>query len=111
VLAVKERLEKDFRDKALEAVPKLSSKTARCVVFLENRNELAKNPKAKPEYVAYVRIDTSDKVPRDDLGKIREAISQATSLPLESVGIVVQAKRRLESYGEGISPRLADLYD
>jgi HEAT repeat protein len=106
LMAVKEKLEKQLADRAVAALPGLKDKSVRCLVFLENRRELANNPAVEPRYTAIVRIDTADSSARNDLLTPRKAVAAALKLPLECVGISCQVAPNGYSV-EGVDPRLS----
>ncbi len=119
VLAIKDRLEKQFADKAGESLGELKDKKVHCVVYLENRSELAENAKAEPRYHTLIRIDTSDHLAESRLTKLRTIAAKATGLPEECVGIRSEYKRPepvasgsgFEINEVGVEPRLRNNSD
>jgi hypothetical protein len=59
LLAIKDRLEKEMSARGLAALPGVPDKKVRCLVFLNNRKELAQNPKAAVRHSLLVQMETS----------------------------------------------------
>jgi hypothetical protein len=113
LLELKQRLEKQLAEKAVEALPALQGKRVRCLVFLRNREELAANPKAEPRYTTLVRIDLSEDISGGrglDAGeevakKYRSLVAETLKTPLSTVGLQYRVAANSSAI-QGIDERL-----
>ena len=85
---LKQQLEKETAERSLAAAEGLKDARATTLVFLENRKEMAADPKVEPKYIFLVRIETTSRFASeggDD--KKREEIAAKLKIPAERVGL------------------------
>jgi hypothetical protein len=85
---LKEKLEKETAKRALAAAEGLKDLKAATIVFLDNRKDLAIDPKAEPKYTFLLHLETTNRfdfIGGDD--KKRAEIAAKLNVPADRVGL------------------------
>jgi hypothetical protein len=88
LFAIKEKLERETNQRAQRSAVGLKDARATSIVFLNNRKELATNPKAQPQYTVLVQVETAMRI--DDPGKgrrWREYVAAKLGISADHVGL------------------------
>src|SRR5262249_50023749 len=76
LFAIKDKLEKQTNEQARKGAGGLKDFQERSIVFLNNRQELAKKPEAQPKYTALVQLETTTRIDgANEQNRVRERIA------------------------------------
>jgi hypothetical protein len=109
LFTLKEKLEADLNKRALEATADLKDVKANCLVFLDNRKELAVDPNAASKYSVLVLIHTTTRFDGDGGTQKREQIAAKLKIPVHRVGLehgITKQGRDVRSFFNNVDARL-----
>lgn len=116
LLVIKQNLEREICEKALKVIGNVPEKSAKCIVFLENSEQLAKNPQFSPIFSCRMVIFwQKNDIASDRWEQIKffqKQFADALDIPRDHIGIVWQMEPRFSmSYNVSYIAELEACYN